>query len=75
MRDELKSILAKFLKITESEINNDTIIDSSVVRGSVLFHRMISRVNNLYNIEIINYSSIKTYKDLISEIDNLLIEK
>ena len=72
MRDELKSILAKFLKITESEINNDTIIDSSVVRGSVLFHRMISRVNNLYNIEIINYSSIKTYKDLISEIDNLL---
>ena len=72
MRDELKSILAKFLKITESEINNDTIIDSSVVRGSVLFHRMISRVNDLYNIEIINYSSIKTYKDLISEIDNLL---
>jgi len=75
MKDELKSILAKFLKITESEINNDTIIDSSVVRGSVLFHRMISRVNDLYNIEIINYSSIKTYKDLVSEIDNLLIEK
>ncbi len=72
MRDELKSILAKFLKMTESEINNDTVIDSSVVKGSVLFHRMISRINDLYNIEIINYSSIKTYKDLNSEIDNLL---
>ena len=75
MKDEVKSILAKFLKITESEINNDTIIDSSVVRGSVLFHRMISRINDLYNIEIINYSSINTYKDLISEIDNLLIQE
>ena len=75
MRDELKAILAKFLKMNESQINNDTVIDSSVVKGSVLFHRMISRINDLYNIEIINYSSIKTYKDLISEIDNLLNEK
>ena len=71
MQDELKTIIAKFLKIDRDEINNDTIIDSSVVQGSILFHRMISRINGLYNIEIINYSSLKTYKDLISEMDSL----
>ena len=71
MKDELKSVLAKFLKINKDQINEDTVIDSSVVQGSVLFHRMISRVNDLYDIEILNYSSLKTYKDLISEIDNL----
>ena len=71
MKDELKSILAKFLKINKDQINDGTAIDSSVLQGSVLFHRMISRVNDLYNIEILNYSLIKTYKDLISEIDNL----
>jgi len=71
MENELKSILAKFLKINKDQINDGTAIDSSVLQGSVLFHRMISRVNDLYNIEILNYSLIKTYKDLISEIDNL----
>ena len=71
MEDKLKSVLAKFLKLEIDQITDDTIIDSSVVQGSVLFHRMISRVNDLYNIEIINYTSLKTYKDLISEI-NLL---
>ena len=71
MQNELKTVLAKFLKINKDQINDDTLIDSSVVQGSVLFHRMISRVNDLYDIEILNYSSIKTYKDLISEIDKL----
>tara|TARA_B100000401_G_C52619215_1_gene630500 strand:+ start:415 stop:636 length:222 start_codon:yes stop_codon:yes gene_type:complete len=71
MKHELKTILSKFLKINKNQINDDTLIDSSVVQGSVLFHRMISRVNDLYNIEILNYSSLKTYKDLISEIDKL----
>ena len=71
MRNELRSILAKFLKIDQEQIDDDTVIDSSVVKGSVLFHRMISRVNDLYNIEILNYSSIKTYNDLKSEIDKL----
>ena len=73
MEAELKSVLAKFLKINKDQIHDGTVIDSSVVQGSVLFHRMISRVNDLYDIEILNYSSIKTYKDLISEIDNLTI--
>jgi hypothetical protein len=71
MTNELKSVLAKFLKINQKQIDDDTVIDSSVVQGSVLFHRMISRVNDLYNIEILNYSSIKTYRDLKSEIEKL----
>ena len=75
MNNEIKLIISKFLKINESEINDETIIDSSVVKGSVLFHRMISRINDLFNVEITNYSSIKTYKDLISEINILQSQK
>ena len=69
MSDDLNAIISKFLKIPESEINEQTIIDSSAVKGSVLFHRMISRINDLFDIEINNYSQIKTYKNLIDEID------
>ena len=71
MNDDLNIIISKFLKIPKSEINNQTIIDSSAVKGSVLFHRMISRINELFDVEIINYSKIKTYKDLIGEINSL----
>lgn len=71
MNDDLNIIISKFLKIPKSEINNQTIIDSSAVKGSVLFHRMISRINDLFNVEIINYSKIKNYKDLIDEINSL----
>ena len=69
MNDDLNTIISKFLKIPKSEINEQTIIDSSAVKGSVLFHRMISRINDLFDIEINNYSQIKTYKNLIDEID------
>ena len=69
MSDDLNTIISKFLKIPKSEINEQTIIDSSAVKGSVLFHRMISRINDLFDIEINNYSQIKTYKNLIDEID------
>ena len=71
MNDDLNIIISKFLKIPKNEINNQTIIDSSAVRGSVLFHRMISRINDLFDVEIINYSNIKTYKDVIDEINSL----
>ena len=70
MDNDLKLILSKFLKISIEQISEDTIIDSSVLKGSVLFHRMISRVNDLYQIEIKDYPSIKTYQDLLREIKN-----
>ena len=69
MHDDLKKILSKFLRISPDEINDETIIDSSVMKGSVLFHRMISRVNELYQIEIMDYSSIKTFQNLLEVID------
>tara|TARA_B100000401_G_C52360185_1_gene509947 strand:+ start:61 stop:288 length:228 start_codon:yes stop_codon:yes gene_type:complete len=67
---ELKMIVSKFIKISPENISNDTIIDSTVLQGSVLFHRMISRVNNLYNKELGNYTSIATFGDLLKEIEN-----
>ena len=33
MNDDLNIIISKFLKIPKSEINNQTIIDSSAVKG------------------------------------------
>tara|TARA_Y100001970_G_C14030462_1_gene748319 strand:- start:572 stop:790 length:219 start_codon:yes stop_codon:yes gene_type:complete len=71
MNEELKLIIGKFLKISHDQISDNTIIDTTVLKGSILFHRMISRINDLYGIEIKDYSVIKTYKDLIDEIDKL----
>ena len=64
IEETIKSIVAKFLKISPDLINDNTIIDTSVLKGSVLFHRMISRVNEACNIEIKDYNKIKTYFDI-----------
>ena len=47
---------------------NDTMIDTSVIQGSVLFHRMIARINDSLNIEIENYDKIHTFQDLLDQI-------
>ena len=61
----IKKIVSKFIKKGPETINNDTIIDSSIIQGSILFHRMISRINDIYEIEIDNYGDIKKYKHLL----------
>ena len=70
--DMLKKIVSVFIKKPPETINNDTVIDSSVIQGSVLFHRMISRINDYYKIEIDNNGEIKNYKDLFSIIKQKL---
>ena len=70
--DMLKKIVSVFIKKPPETINNDTAIDSSVIQGSVLFHRMISRINDYYKIEIDNNGEIKNYKDLFSIIKQKL---
>ncbi len=64
----LKKIVSVFLKIDPSEIEDSTIIDNSVIQGSVLFHRMISRINDYYNIELESYEKLKTFSDLKEEL-------
>ena len=63
--NDLILILSKFLRVAPGNIDDDTVINSSVMQGSVLFHRMISRVNDLYSIEINDYTTINTFKDLL----------
>ena len=72
--DMLKKIVSVFIKKPPETINNDTVIDSSVIQGSVLFHRMISRINDFYKIEIDNYLEINNYEDLLKIIKQKLGE-
>ena len=48
----LKKIVSVFIKKTPTVIQNNTVIDNSVIQGSVLFHRMISRINDFYKFEL-----------------------
>ena len=65
---KIKKIVSVFLKTKPNKITNDTIIDTSVIQGSVLFHRMIARINDYWNIEIENYDKIHTFQDLLDQI-------
>jgi len=62
--NDIKKIVSIFLKINPDLINDDTIIDKTAIQGSILFHRMISRINNLYNTDISDTSDVKTFNDL-----------
>ena len=64
----IKKVISVFLKKDPETIVEDTIIDTSVIQGSVLFHRMIARINDLLKIEIENYEKIHTYRDLLNQI-------
>tara|TARA_B100001250_G_C19288761_1_gene566545 strand:+ start:297 stop:521 length:225 start_codon:yes stop_codon:yes gene_type:complete len=66
----LKKIISKFLKISPDQINDHTILDNSVLQGSILFHRMISRINDYFQIEIKDYHKIKNYSNLVSAIND-----
>ena len=70
--DMLKKIISVFIKKPPQNIDNDTIIDNSVIKGSVLFHRMVSRINDFFNIEIDNYQNIKNYSDILNIVKNKL---
>ena len=65
---QIKKIISVFIKKDSKTIVEDTIIDTSVIQGSVLFHRMIARINDLLKIEIENYAKIHTYGDLLNQI-------
>lgn len=63
--ENLKNIVATFLKVNPSEVNEDTIIDRSAIKGSVLIHRLYSRLSSEgYQVHG-EIWLIKTFGDLI----------
>ena len=66
--DELKKIISKFLICEPDQIENDTRIDATAIKGSVLILRMYSRINDCFNIEINDFQYINTFHDLLEAI-------
>jgi phosphopantetheine--protein transferase-like protein len=61
--DKAKEIVAIFLKINSDDIHDNTRIDNSVIKSSVLVHRMFSELKK-NGFEINNFSNLKTFGDL-----------
>lgn len=68
MMTKAKNIIATFLKIDSSEIDENTRIDSSVISGSVLIHRMYS-VLSTEGYYVTNKDKIRTYGDFLKELN------
>jgi len=63
--NEIKKIIAFFLGIDAEQITKETLIDNSVVQGSVKIHMMYGDLaENGY--KVADYSNIKTFGELLS---------
>jgi len=62
---QMKKIVATFLKTDDHLIGPDTIIDKSVIKGSIMIHRMYAAIARELKIEIKNYSKIRTFSQLL----------
>jgi phosphopantetheine--protein transferase-like protein len=60
---DYKAIIAAFLKIDPSQIGVHTIIDKSVLHGSIMLHRMHAKLAQA-GCRIENWRDIRTYGDL-----------
>jgi hypothetical protein len=65
---KIKKIVGTFLRIKPNDISEETIIDATVLQGSVLFARMISKVNALCETDL-DGLNVHTYGDLINTIN------
>ncbi len=74
---DIKNIISAFIKKTAEQITENTVIDKTVVQGSILIHRMYAEIADIgYSID--NYNDIKTYADLLQKINpenNIIIQK
>jgi hypoxanthine-guanine phosphoribosyltransferase len=66
---KVKKIVSTFLRKKSGDIDDETVIDTTVLQGSVLFARMLSKVNDVCSTDI-DGQDIKTYGDLISAINS-----
>jgi hypothetical protein len=65
---KIKKIVGTFLRIKPNDISEDTQIDATVLQGSVLFARMISKINALCDTNL-DGVDIHTYGDLIVKLN------
>jgi len=66
--DELKKIIATFVKKDPSEIDNNTLINKRVISGSILVHRMYAAINNA-GYPIKEYNDLNTYGELLARLN------
>lgn len=68
MEDKVKKIIAVFIQKDPSEISSSTLINSSVIPGSILIHRMYRELS-LAGFKVEKYIDINTYGDLLSRLN------
>jgi phosphopantetheine--protein transferase-like protein len=66
--DELKNIIATFVKKDPAEIDADTLINKRAISGSILVHRMYAAINNT-GYPIKEYNDINTYGELLNRLN------
>ena len=63
MEEQLKMIVAGYLKTETSAIGNETVIDRSALGKSIVLHRLYASFSQQgYNVS--NYNTIRTFGDL-----------
>ena len=72
--ENAKNIIATFLKVDSSDVNENTLIDSSAIPGSVLIHRMYSTLS-AEGYHVINQDTIKTYGDFLTAMNQGTVSK
>ncbi|HVU54288.1 MAG TPA: 4'-phosphopantetheinyl transferase superfamily protein, partial [Puia sp.] len=64
MEDKIKDIISVFIKVPSDQIGPATAIGRTVVKNSILLHRMYARLQE-EGIVVDNYSQIQTFSDLL----------
>lgn len=65
---EIKNIIASFINKNPDEITNNTVIDKTVVKGSILIHRMYAALANK-GYKVSNYNKIRNYGELLNTLN------
>ncbi len=68
MQQRIKEILGLFLKLPADEINTSTIIDRSIIKSSIVLHRMYAKLA-AENFLVDNYQDVHTYGDLLKNLN------
>jgi len=66
---DIKNIISAFIKKPAEQIAENTIIDKTVVQGSILIHRMYAEIADIGYV-IDNYNEVKTFHELLQKLNN-----
>jgi len=67
MEDKIKDIVAAFIKVPADQINNQTVINKSALKNSIMVHRMYAQLANA-GIVVSNYVDIDHFGALVQRI-------